>query len=63
MKSSMSELIQWDADARARLDKVPFFVRPFVRRRAEKAARERGLSRVTNALLEELKRSEHRGGD
>jgi hypothetical protein len=57
----MSQPIEWDAEARARLDKVPFFVRPFVRRRAEKAARERGLTRVTSALLDELKRSEHPG--
>jgi hypothetical protein len=56
------EKTPWDEDALARLQKVPFFVRPFVRARAERAARERGLSRVTAELLVELKRAEHRGG-
>jgi hypothetical protein len=58
----MSDRIEWNEDARARLEKVPFFVRPFVRHRAEKAARERGLARVTTELLDELKKSEHQGG-
>lgn len=57
----MSSKIEWDPAAQERLAKVPFFVRPFVRRRAEKAAEERGLGRVTSALLDELKGQEHRG--
>lgn len=51
--------IDWDPDARERLGRVPFFVRPFVRSRAEQAARERGMARVTSALLDELKGGEH----
>lgn len=57
----MSEKLEWEPAAQTRLDAVPFFVRPFVRRKAERAARERGLTRVTSALLDELKQSEHPG--
>jgi hypothetical protein len=57
----MTTKLDWDPDAKARLANVPFFIRPFVRWRAEKAASERGLTRVTGALLDELKRDEHRG--
>jgi AdoMet-dependent heme synthase len=54
--------IAWDDAAAARLQKVPFFIRPLVRSRAERAARERGLPRVTVQLLDELKSDQHRGG-
>jgi len=53
--------VRWSPEAARRLKKVPFFVRPFVKRRAEAAARERGIAEVTSALLDEIKRSEHRG--
>lgn len=53
--------IRWTEDAKARLARVPFFIRPFVRRRAETAAAEQGLSEVTSALLDALKSKEHRG--
>ena len=54
--------IRWSRDARARLKRVPFFIRPFVKRRAEAAARERGDVEVTSALLDRVKSSEHRSG-
>jgi hypothetical protein len=53
--------IRWTPEALERLARVPFFVRPFVRRRAESAAAERGLSEVTSQLLDEIKSKEHRG--
>lgn len=53
--------MQWEPDAQARLKKAPFFVRPFIRARAEREAAGRGLSAVTCALLDELKASEHEG--
>lgn len=53
--------MQWEAEAEARLKKAPFFVRPFIKGRAEKEAKERGLTLVTCALLDELKSKEHRG--
>jgi light-independent protochlorophyllide reductase subunit B len=56
------ETIRWAADAEQRLRKVPFFIRPWVKRRAEAVARERGLSEVTAPLLDEIKSREHRPG-
>jgi hypothetical protein len=55
--------LAWTDDAAARLKKIPFFVRPLVRARAERAARERGLAAVTVELLLELKGDAHRGPD
>ena len=53
--------MDWEADAEARVKKAPFFIRPFIKARAEKEAKARGLAKVTTALLDELKASEHRG--
>jgi len=53
--------IPWSPEAEARLAKVPFFVRPFVRKRAQQAAADRGLPEVTAELLSELKGQEHPG--
>lgn len=50
----------WETEAARRLKKAPFFVRPFVRQRAEQVARERGMAKVTTALLDELKGREHK---
>lgn len=53
--------MEWEEQAEARIKRAPFFIRPFIRSRAEKVAKERGLERVTVALLDELKSKEHRG--
>lgn len=53
--------MQWDNDAEARLKKAPFFVRFFIKQRAETEAKRRGLTRVTSELLDELKYREHKG--
>ena len=50
--------VGWSAEAKQRLGRVPFFVRPFVKKRAEAAARERGMTEVTGELLSELKSKE-----
>ncbi|HHH29971.1 MAG TPA: protochlorophyllide oxidoreductase [Polyangiaceae bacterium] len=52
--------IRWSSDASARLKRVPFFIRPFVKRRAEAAARAQGEAEVTSALLDQVKSSEHK---
>ncbi len=54
--------LRWNPEAEKRLKKVPFFIRPFVKRRAEAVARERGLAEVTSTLLDEIKDREHKGG-
>lgn len=53
--------MKWSVAAQASLARVPFFVRPFVRRRAEALARERGLGEVDEALMKELRQKEHTG--
>ena len=58
----MATNVRWHPDAEQRLKKVPFFIRPLVRRRAEAVARERGLAEVTSQLLDEIKSKEHQPG-
>lgn len=53
--------MQWHPEALERLARAPFFIRPFIKRRAESEAKKRGLTLVTTQLLDELKASEHRG--
>ena len=48
--------VVWTPEAEARLERVPPFVRRFVRRRAEDHARETGAAAVTAAHLHELAR-------
>jgi radical SAM protein with 4Fe4S-binding SPASM domain len=49
--------MQWDAEARARISRVPSFVRGVVVSRIEAFARERGHDRVTLELMAEVRRS------
>jgi len=53
--------MRWESQAETRVQKAPFFVRPFIKWRAEKEAKARGLDAVTVALLDELKAKEHKG--
>lgn len=47
--------IEWDDAAKQRLDKVPAPVRAMARIELERTAADRGLARVTVALMEEIK--------
>ena len=47
----------WSPDARARIDRIPSFVRGVVVTRLETYARERGLNEVTVDLLSEVRRA------
>jgi radical SAM protein with 4Fe4S-binding SPASM domain len=47
--------LRWSAAARARMDRVPSFVRGVVMKRVEDWARERGLGEVTPELLTEIR--------
>ncbi|MFO0569407.1 MAG: PCP reductase family protein [Polyangiaceae bacterium] len=53
--------MHWQPEALERLKKAPFFIRPFIKKRAEAEAKRRGAKEVDVALLDELKASEHRG--
>ena len=57
-----AEPMLWDEDARARLERIPAFVRPMARRAIEKTAREQGSDRVTGAVFEEVARRFGMGG-
>jgi len=54
--------MEWEPAASARLKKAPFFIRFFVKQKAEAEANKRGLTQVTTSLLDELKGEEHRPG-
>ena len=47
--------IRWTADAEARLQKIPGFVRGRVRGAAEKYARENGITTITDEVFVALK--------
>ena len=47
--------LEWAPDARARVDRIPSFVRGVVVERVEKFARERGHARVTADLMAEVR--------
>jgi len=46
--------LEWDRAADARMNRIPSFVRGTVAREIEACAREQGLSRVTEAMLDEV---------
>jgi radical SAM protein with 4Fe4S-binding SPASM domain len=49
--------LRWSPEARARLSRIPGFVRGVVTARVEKYAAERGLTEITPAVLDELRRA------
>jgi radical SAM protein with 4Fe4S-binding SPASM domain len=49
--------LEWDADARRRIERIPSFVRAVVMRRVEDYARRTGRHVVTPALLAEVRRA------
>lgn len=51
----MADGMQWSAEAEAMLKEVPFFVRPAVRKKIEKIAREKSLNEITAAVYQEAK--------
>jgi AdoMet-dependent heme synthase len=55
--SAVDATLEWDDDARARMNRVPSFVRGVVMARVEAYARARGANRVTAELLAEVRSS------
>ena len=55
LRPRTGERIVWDSDAERRLDNVPAPVRAMARVELERTAAERGASRITVALMEEVK--------
>ncbi len=54
-QARQGEAVAWDAEAERRLDNVPAAVRAMARVELERTAAERGVSRVTVSLMEEVK--------
>lgn len=55
--ADVAPTLAWDEDARARMNRIPSFVRGVVTARIEAFARERGRDRITVDLLSEVRRS------
>jgi hypothetical protein len=55
LRPRTGECIEWDLDAERRLDRVPAPVRAMARVELERTAADRGETRITVALMEEVK--------
>jgi hypothetical protein len=53
-KNDMGEIV-WSKEAESRLDNIPSFIRPMARKEIERIAKEKGMTEITNALMEETK--------
>jgi Proto-chlorophyllide reductase 57 kD subunit len=52
----MSEKIIWTAEAEAKLKDIPFFVRPFARKKIEKYAIDNSFSPITVEIYDQAKK-------
>jgi hypothetical protein len=55
LRPRTGEAIEWDPDAESRLDRVPAPVRAMARVELERTAADRGETRITVTLMEEVK--------
>ncbi len=51
--------IHWTPEALKKIERAPFFVRPFAKKKAESEAKARGLTTITAEFLDELKKAQH----
>lgn len=51
----MSEPIKWTAEAEVKIKEIPFFVRPFARKKIENYAQENSISVITLEVYEQAK--------
>lgn len=54
----MADKLEWDNEAKQRVDAAPFFVRKLIRHKVEKAARQQGLDKITVELLDKVKKKQ-----
>jgi Proto-chlorophyllide reductase 57 kD subunit len=52
----MSEAIVWTAEAEVMLKEIPFFVRPFARKKIEAYAKDNSIPQITVEIYEDAKR-------
>lgn len=55
LEAARQHPVEWEPEARARLDRAPEFVREGIRKAAEKRARMLGVTRITSPLLTQLR--------
>lgn len=55
LRSQIGERMEWEPEAERRLERVPAPVRAMARIELERTAADRGLSRITVSLMEEVK--------
>jgi hypothetical protein len=55
LRSRSGDRAEWDSEAQRRLDNVPAPVRAMAKIELERTAAERGMTRITVALMEEVK--------
>jgi hypothetical protein len=55
LRPQSGDQVEWDSDAQRRLDNVPAPVRAMAKIELERTAAERGMARITVALMEEVK--------
>ena len=55
--AAVAPALAWTPEARARLERIPSFVRGVITQRLESYARDRGLSEITPELMAEVRRS------
>ena len=48
--------IAWDDASQLRLSRIPYFLRAMVKKGVERHAREHGITQITVALMEELRK-------
>jgi hypothetical protein len=51
----VSEQIKWTAEAEAKIKEIPFFVRPFARKKIENYAQENGIVVIDIQVYEQAK--------
>ncbi|AFY73146.1 Proto-chlorophyllide reductase 57 kD subunit [Synechococcus sp. PCC 7502] len=51
----MSEIISWTVEAEAMLKEIPFFIRPFARKKIETYAQENHLNEITIEIYKKAK--------
>jgi len=54
-EAQLADAIGWTVEAEARLDALPEFVRPMVRKGVERYARDRGHDRIDDRVLDEAR--------
>ncbi|MBI2061450.1 MAG: PCP reductase family protein [Nitrospirae bacterium] len=47
--------LAWTTDAELRLERIPLFIRPMVQQEIERVARQRGVTLITEDLLQEVR--------